>query len=186
MSTNICKRCGIREEDSENINCWLGGKKYTNQHEFTNPNPMHTKDCLKDLVLEGDPCTCQEKEEKHYNLRDNPDGTCNCRPLGNSCFFLDGFGNRCDCPCHHPAEDWAVEFDKKFDDVFNLVFQRRELINFTRQTLSKQKSNLLQELEDKIPKEVNEVGAREMKSWDFAIGYNQCRYEILNILKSLQ
>lgn len=34
------------------------------------------------------------------NLRDNTDGSCNCRPLGEGCFFTDGFGNKCDCKCH--------------------------------------------------------------------------------------
>lgn len=34
-------------------------------------------------------------------LRDNSDGTCNCRSLGgNSCFFTDGLGGPCDCKCH--------------------------------------------------------------------------------------
>lgn len=39
------------------------------------------------------------------NLRDNPDGTCNCRPLGGgSCFFTDGFDNACNCKCHIKQE----------------------------------------------------------------------------------
>ncbi len=39
------------------------------------------------------------------NLRDNPDGTCNCRPLGKGCFFTDGFDGACDCKCHLPNKD---------------------------------------------------------------------------------
>lgn len=38
---------------------------------------------------------------KSINLRDNPDGTCNCRQLGvgGGCFFLTLDGP-CDCKCH--------------------------------------------------------------------------------------
>lgn len=38
------------------------------------------------------------------NLRDNKDGTCNCKPLGTGCFFTDGFDGRCDCKCHTPEK----------------------------------------------------------------------------------
>lgn len=34
------------------------------------------------------------------NLRDNDDGTCNCHPLGDSCFFQEFDGSRCQCKCH--------------------------------------------------------------------------------------
>jgi hypothetical protein len=34
------------------------------------------------------------------NLRDNKDGSCNCRPLGGGCFFADALGGPCDCKCH--------------------------------------------------------------------------------------
>ena len=37
---------------------------------------------------------------KVTNLKDNPDGTCNCSRLGNSCFFTDLTGGRCKCSCH--------------------------------------------------------------------------------------
>lgn len=55
--------------------------------------------------------------EKNYSLRDNPDGTCNCRPLLGGCFFTDGFDGRCDCKCHQakPAENWEKEFDNEVD-----------------------------------------------------------------------
>lgn len=37
------------------------------------------------------------------NLRDNEDGTCNCRPFGEGCFFTDTLGEGpCDCECHKP------------------------------------------------------------------------------------
>lgn len=36
------------------------------------------------------------------NLKDNKDGSCNCRMIDkNSCFFTDINGNRCDCKCHN-------------------------------------------------------------------------------------
>lgn len=39
--------------------------------------------------------------KKYINsLRDNEDGTCNCKPMGGGCFFTDIFGNHCDCKCH--------------------------------------------------------------------------------------
>lgn len=35
------------------------------------------------------------------NLRDNSDGSCNCKPLGSGCFFTSGAeGGQCDCKCH--------------------------------------------------------------------------------------
>lgn len=33
-------------------------------------------------------------------LRNNQDGTCNCRPLSNGCFFQELDGSRCRCKCH--------------------------------------------------------------------------------------
>lgn len=39
-------------------------------------------------------------EQKGNSLRDNPDGTCNCRPLGSGCFFTDGMDGKCKCKCH--------------------------------------------------------------------------------------
>lgn len=50
------------------------------------------------------------------NLRDNPDGTCNCRPLGDGCFFTDGLGGRCDCKCHQPMPNFE-EFDREFENI---------------------------------------------------------------------
>lgn len=35
------------------------------------------------------------------NLRDNEDGTCNCRPIDEkTCFFQEFDGSRCNCKCH--------------------------------------------------------------------------------------
>lgn len=36
----------------------------------------------------------------NQSLRNNPDGSCNCRPLGGACFFTDIVGGPCDCKCH--------------------------------------------------------------------------------------
>lgn len=51
------------------------------------------------------------------NLRDNKDGTCNCRPFGGGCFFTDGFDGPCDCKCHQapiPVDGWEKKFDEGF------------------------------------------------------------------------
>lgn len=38
------------------------------------------------------------------SLRDNADGTCNCRMIARDCcFFTDGFGGPCECKCHRPT-----------------------------------------------------------------------------------
>jgi hypothetical protein len=52
---------------------------------------------LRSHLLDDSPT---EKEKRPRNLRDNSDGTCNCRPLGGGCFFTNGFGGACNCPCH--------------------------------------------------------------------------------------
>lgn len=44
--------------------------------------------------------TEREQVSISTNLRDNKNGSCDCRPLGKGCFFSDGFGGQCDCKCH--------------------------------------------------------------------------------------
>lgn len=47
------------------------------------------------------------------NLRDNADGTCNCRMIAkNTCFFADGFDGRCDCKCHFANPSPESSYDK--------------------------------------------------------------------------
>ncbi len=169
---------------------------------------MHTKDCLKDLVLEGDPCTCQEKEEV-------------CR----SCYYGISFvvgrkPKNCPCPCHHPAEDWEKEFDKKYGIKNTTEYWKgfgEDIKSFIRQTLATEKEKwekqgyfrgvkdesecceispehhieckkesrqkLLKELEDKMPKELDYLkwNLKYRQEWDK--GYNQALSEIKNILK---
>ena len=46
-------------------------------------------------------------------LRDNQDGTCNCRKLGYGCFFIGSKGGRCDCKCHNPM---TKSFEERLED----------------------------------------------------------------------
>lgn len=57
------------------------------------------------------------------NLRDNKDGTCNCKPLMGGCFFTDGFEGKCDCKCHFKVEDKKV-VDSTFKKLFSVNFHR--------------------------------------------------------------
>lgn len=50
-----------------------------------------------------------QEDKPFVTLRDNADGTCNCRPLMGGCFFTDGFDGRCDCKCHKPFANQAEE-----------------------------------------------------------------------------
>lgn len=75
----------------------------------------NTEEMPKFLVIEAEPVeeeweARQRVGEKPFSLRDNSDGTCNCRPLMGSCFFTDGFGNRCNCRCHRPAKEEKCEW----------------------------------------------------------------------------
>lgn len=54
-------------------------------------------------------CKRYFEEVTTTNLRDNPDGTCNCKPLGDGCFFTSESGGRCDCKCHFPKPQTTKE-----------------------------------------------------------------------------
>ena len=58
--------------------------------------PTFEKKCTHPLPL-GVECHCEINKP---TLRNNQDGTCNCRPLGNGCFFQEIDGSRCGCKCH--------------------------------------------------------------------------------------
>jgi hypothetical protein len=50
------------------------------------------------------------------NLKDNKDGSCNCRMImPNTCFFTGPFGSRCDCKCHFAkkSEEWKDRLKSK-------------------------------------------------------------------------
>lgn len=58
---------------------------------------------------------------KIQNLRDNSDGTCNCKPLGNGCFFTNSIGGKCDCKCHKMTKT------EQFKEEVNNFIQMGEL-----------------------------------------------------------
>lgn len=81
-------------------------------------------------------------------LRNNQDGTCNCRPLGSGCFFQEIDGSRCKCSCHnkptfepvpvtfesdtnsqvtihsekdvYKSDKWREEFEKRFGSLWGM------------------------------------------------------------------
>lgn len=56
---------------------------------------------IKERTLVSSYCIdCFPSGMTNNSLRYNPDGTCNCRRLGDGCFFQENFGNRCECDCH--------------------------------------------------------------------------------------
>jgi hypothetical protein len=54
-------------------------------------------------IVPGCPNKTPPEKRGNSNLRDNADGTCNCRPFMGGCFFTDGFDGRCACKCHTPT-----------------------------------------------------------------------------------
>lgn len=60
------------------------------------------------------------------NLRDNLDGTCNCKMIAkNTCFFTDGFDGRCDCKCHYPKKETPTPTElegilKSYDELVSV------------------------------------------------------------------
>jgi hypothetical protein len=90
------------------------------------------------------------------SLRDNKDGTCNCRPLGGSgCFFTAQFtGGPCDCKCHTPqptvegeveAEASELEIMLFGIDMFSFKSQRLEAL---KKLLSDHQATTLRELRE--------------------------------------
>lgn len=64
------------------------------------------------------------------NLRDNEDGTCNCQPLGNCCFFMSSDSGRCDCKCHNPKDALIEKIKREVDKLEPGVYGKGDLLEF--------------------------------------------------------
>lgn len=87
------------------------------------------------------------------NLRDNPDGTCNCRPLGRGCFFTDGFDGPCDCKCH--SRPTPPTEDRDWKETLRI-----KLYNFGRLSDRQELSDEQESIEEFIESEITTAEAR--------------------------
>lgn len=88
-------------------------------------------------------------------LRNNQDGTCNCRPLSNGCFFQELDGSRCRCKCHtkptfettqctFESDKWKEKCEELYCSPYTCY---SDWIDFISNLLAEQKKDILQNLE---------------------------------------
>ena len=116
-------------------------------------------------------------------LRNNQDGTCNSRSLGNGCFFQELDGSRCGCKCHtkptfettqctFESEGWKEELQSEImenylflaemkqhakDKTAHMIEMREQwdkLCGFISNLLNQQKKDLINQILAEAPEEI--------------------------------
>ncbi len=154
--------------------------------------------CWKCISNTSDVVVTMNGTNKGKSLRDNSDGTCNCSPLGNSCFFTNGFGGRCDCKCHFPNEtnkEWAKSLEFVLENIDEVCRpgSRAFLISFIDSLLSKKLSQKDTEWRERIRREIDSLVRYNMQWIDEKRGdrcglcegecYHKDKKEVLEELK---